>query len=221
MSANEPPAGNQPFSGANPPERRDGQPEGAQPAGNPNPAYGAPGQPQSPGAQGSFGPGQPAGGHGQPLGAPGVGPDGQPLTPGVGPDGQPLPPGVGPDGQPLPPGAYGYVPPEQPKKAGLGKRLLSGLVTIVVLVVVGILVRNFLSGPTMKVGDCVQKVGSDEVKVVTCGTPEAEYQILGIEENQSQAASRLPSACDKWPDATTIYWTGTNRSGTTYCMKSL
>ena len=45
--------------------------------------------------------------------------------------------------------------------------------------------------------------------------------MLGIKEGVSQAGARL-NACDAWPDATSIYWTGrTSASGTAYCLKGL
>lgn len=194
-----------------------------------------------------FAPGQPAAYQGQPgaypPGAPQLGPDGQPLQPGgypqgapqLGPDGQPLQPGYqgapqfGPDGQPLPPGGYppaagGFmpVPPEQAKKNSVGKRILFGIIAAVVAIGVSIAIRSFIfDSPKMKAGDCVQREGEDSVKVVTCGTPEAQYSVLGVVEKQSRYSGQA-GACNAYPDTTTVYWEGRNNStGTVYCLKKL
>jgi len=174
---------------------------------------------------------------GQPLqpGAPQLGPDGQPLQggyPQVGPAGQPLyqgAPQFGPDGQPLPPGGYvappgGFTPaaPEQPKKPGVGKRILFGIIAAIVALGVSFAIRSgIFDSPKMKAGDCVQREGEDSVKVVTCGAPEAQYSVLGIVEKQSRYSGQA-GACNPYPDTTTIYWEGrNNNSGTVYCLKKL
>ncbi len=214
-----------------------GQPGQPAQLGYGGPQVGQPGQPAQFGYGGpQVGPdGQPA----QPGDAgPQLGPDGQPVQPGyaapqVGPDGQPVQPGyagppLGPDGQPLPPGAYpppgGFQPQvaEQPKKGFQLKKFLTSIGIAIVVIVLGIMWRTgVFDSPSMKVGDCVQQTGSDSVKVVDCGSADAQYKVLGIKEKQSQSAGRL-GACNDWPDTTSIYWEGRNTaSGTVYCLQQV
>ena len=202
------------------------------------------GQPQQPGAQGEPQyPGQPQfGPDGQPLGyqggQPQFGPDGQPLgyqggQPQFGPDGQPLQPGYqsqpqfGPDGQPLqpgyPPAGGGFAPQvEEPKKASRMKRILTSVGIALVVIVVSVLWRSgVFDSASMKAGDCVQKTGEDSVKVVACGTADAQYTVLGVVEKQSRYSAQA-GVCKAWADTTTIYWEGrTPSSGTIYCLKKL
>lgn len=176
-------------------------------------AYGANPDPSAPGAApyGTPGPAQ----YAAPYGAPGPA---QYPAPGTG-----APP-LGPDGQPMQPGAYppagGFQPPlaEPPVKRNNLKRLLTSLVVIAISLIVVFVVRGFSE---IKVDDCVKQVSTDRVEKVDCTSSEAKYKVLGIKEGVSQAGARL-NACDAWPDATSIYWTGrTSASGTAYCLKGL
>lgn len=218
MSAN-PPEGQQPKpENQNDPQAQNPQP--GSPAGQPGDAPQF--NPGPPADQGGF-PGQPQApqGAGQPQGAPGQQPQGS--------DGQP-PAGWGQPGQPQGPGgqqpggyppAGGFQPTEEPKKAGGWRnRLISLGFALVVLVGVILWRAGVFDSPVMKVGDCAQREGSDSVKVVACGTPEAEYQVLGIVEDQPRSGGE--AACAPWPDSTTIYWEGRRSSnGTVYCMKTV
>lgn len=116
------------------------------------------------------------------------------------------------------------MPPavEQPKQGGTLKRILTSVGIALVVIVVSVLWRSgVFDSPAMKVGDCVQKSGEDSVKVVTCGTADAQYSVLGIVEKQSRYSSQA-GACSAWPDTTTVYWEGRNTSsGTVYCLKQL
>ncbi|MFT3860968.1 hypothetical protein [Micropruina sp.] len=134
----------------------------------------------------------------------------------------------GPDGQPLPPGAYppagSFQPPvaEPAKQGGKLKRILTSVGIALVAVVVGIVWRSgVFDSPSMKVGDCVQQTGSDSVKVVDCGSADAQFKILGIQEKVSQASARM-GACADWADTTSVYWQGRNSSsGIAYCLQKL
>ncbi|USX49583.1 hypothetical protein [Lentzea sp. HUAS12] len=175
-----------------------GPPPGGQPQpyGQPNPygqppqqGYpGQPGQPGDPYAQpGQYGqPGQPQPGqYGQP------GPYGQPGQPGD-PYAQQNPYGQVPGqplGQPMP-----YGPP--PKKSGAGK-VIGSIVTIVVLVGVGILVKALISGglssigePSAKPGECASVTGTTfkpNYKKVDCAAPEANYIIAKAMKSTTEA----------------------------------
>lgn len=155
-----------------------GQPQ--QPYGQPNPygqppQQGYPGQPADPYAQ----PGQPYGQPGDPYAQQPPNPYGPP--PGQMP-GQPM-------GQPMP-----YGPP--PKKSGAGK-VIGSIVTIVVLVGVGILVKVLIGGglsaitePSAKPGDCASVTGttfSPKYKKVDCSAPEANYLIAKAMKSTSEA----------------------------------
>jgi hypothetical protein len=196
MSANQPPE-NSPQQGGNPQNVPGATPE-----------QGVPQQPV---------PGQPGA---NPAGeAPQYGAPGAPQY-GAQPQGAPH---VGPDGQPLPPGAYppagGFQPPAAaPAKNNNLKRIITSVAVIAISLIVVFVVRGFSE---IKVDDCVKQVGTDRVEKVDCTSSEAKFKVLGIKEGVSQAGARL-NACDAWPDATSIYWTGrTSASGTAYCLKGL
>ncbi len=196
MSANQPPENN---------PQRGGSPQNVPGA---TPEQGVPQQPV---------PGQPGA---NPAGeAPQYGAPGAPQY-GAQPQGAPH---VGPDGQPLPPGAYppagGFQPPAAaPAKNNNLKRIITSVAVIAISLIVVFVVRGFSE---IKVDDCVKQVGTDRVEKVDCTSSEAKFKVLGIKEGVSQAGARL-NACDAWPDATSIYWTGrTSASGTAYCLKGL
>jgi hypothetical protein len=160
-----------------------GQPQ--QPYGQPNP-YGQPPQQGYPGQ-----PGQPYGQPGDPYAQPGQ--PGQPGDPYAQQPGQyGPPPGQMPGqplGQPMP-----YGPP--PKKSGAGK-IIGSIVTIVVLVGVGILVKVLIGGglsaitePSAKAGDCASVTGttfSPKYKKVDCSAAEANYFIAKVMKSTSEA----------------------------------
>ena len=114
------------------------------------------------------------------------------------------------------------VPPEPAKKNSVGKRILFGIIAVVVAIAVSIAIRSgIFDSPKMKAGDCVQREGEDSVKVVTCGTPDAQYTVLGVVEKQSRYSGQA-GACNPYPDTSTIYWEGpNNNTGTIYCLKKL
>ncbi|MDX3658335.1 hypothetical protein PV646_13590 [Streptomyces sp. ID05-26A] len=159
-----------------PPGGQPQQPYGQQPGpyGQP-PQQGYPGQPADPYAQ----PGQPYGQPGDPYAQQPPNPYGPP--PGQMP-GQPL-------GQPMP-----YGPP--PKKSAAGK-IIGSIVTIVVLVGVGILVKVLIGGglsaitePSAKPGDCASVTGttfSPKYKKVDCSSAEANYFIAKAMKSTSDA----------------------------------
>ena len=169
-----------------PPGGQPQQPYGQQP-GQPNPygpppGQGYPGQPGQPGQPGDPYAQQPY--QGQP-GQPGD-PYAQQQNPYGPPPGQM--PGQ-PLGQPMP-----YGPP--PKKSGAGK-VIGSIITIVVLVGVGILVKVLIGGglsaitePSAKAGDCANVTGttfSPKYKKVDCGSPEANYFIAKAMKSTTEA----------------------------------
>ena len=129
-----------------------------------------------------------------------------------------------PQAQPesYPPSAFAAPPPLAPKKTSVRRRWLIIMAAVVVAIVVGILVRSgVFDSPAMKVGDCVTQVEDDNVKVVACGSADAQYTVLGIVEKQSQISARM-GACKEFPETTSVYWQGRNNgNGTAYCLKKL
>lgn len=153
-------------------------------------------------------------------------PAGPPQTPPPGADpafaaGRPQAPDVAPPGA-YPPAVFAPQQPPAPQKKSVLKRFLVTIVGVIVAIGIGIAVRSgVFDSPSMKAGDCVQQVGEDDVKVVDCGSAEAQYSILGIVEKQSQISARM-GACKEFPDTTSVYWEGRNNgNGTVYCMKKL
>ena len=102
------------------------------------------------------------------------------------------------------------------------KRILTSVGIALVVIVVSVLWRSgVFDSASMKAGDCVQKTGEDSVKVVACGTADAQYTVLGVVEKQSRYSAQA-GVCKAWADTTTIYWEGRNNSsGTIYCLKKL
>lgn len=154
-------------------------------------------------------------------------PAGPPQTPPPGADpafaaGQPQAPDAAPAGAYPPAAAFAPQPPPEPKKKSVLKRFLITMVGVVVAIVVGVLVRSgVFDTPAMKVGDCVQQTGADDVKVVDCTSADAQYSVLGIVEKQSQISARM-GACKAFPETTSVYWEGRNTgNGTVYCLKKL
>ncbi|MEU3648928.1 hypothetical protein AB0E59_36525 [Lentzea sp. NPDC034063] len=163
-------------------------PYGPPPGGQPQQPYGQqPGQPNPYGPPPGQGyPGQP----GQPGQPPYQGQPGDPYAQQQNPYGPP--PGQMPGqpmGQPMP-----YGPP--PKKSGAGK-VIGSIITIVVLVGVGILVKVLIGGglsaitePSAKAGDCANVTGttfSPKYKKVDCGSPEANYFIAKAMNSTTEA----------------------------------
>lgn len=146
-------------------------------------------------------------------------PQNPPPAAGFTPAAQPQAPDAPGAGYP-PAGGFAPQPPPPAKKAGVLKRLLITVGIAIVAIVVGILVRNgVFDSPSMKVGDCVQQVGEDKLKVVACDSADAQYSVLGIIDKQSRISAQM-GACKEFPETTSIYWEGRNaNSGTVYCLK--
>src|SRR5262249_29403026 len=60
-----------------------------------------------------------------------------------------------------------------------------------------------------RVGDCVQQIGADSVRVVDCGDAGATFKVVGRVEDKTQVEAGL-SACDPYAGqgATQAYWSG-------------
>jgi hypothetical protein len=203
-----------PPGGAYPP------PPGQGPAGYPPPA-GQPGQP-APGYPPY--PGQPghAGQSGQP--APGYPPyAGQPGQPGQAPyPDQPGQPGQDPQ-------AFGAFPAEEKKKGGF-RRLALRIGGLILILVIGLVVRDAFFGDKAKdakAGDCIasdKDVSKDETtktgaKVVDCSSSEAKFTVVAKVDGETDVNSK---SCDKFFKANEefyVYSSANGSKGYLLCLK--
>jgi hypothetical protein len=86
-----------------------------------------------------------------------------------------------------------------------------------VLVIAAIVVGNLTTTTSSeaKAGDCVKNAGTiskPNVKVVDCGSSEAEYRVLG------RVSSSVSSLCDQYQGATVTYTEERGSSGYTLCL---
>ncbi len=228
----------------NTPDQPDGAPSPDQPNGpQPGQGWGQPAQPH-PGQQ-SWGQSGPSTPWNQP--APGQPGPGQPRQQ---PWGQQPPPGQQPWGQQPPPGQQPWAQQGQqpwgaqpgspaagqpwsgqqafgqldPKKAGARTWLPIAGGVIGVLVVLGLLVNGFgASDP--EVGDCVQRAG-DGIEVVDCDSSEAQYRVVGLDEERADLTQSefygTDSTCSQFTGITQQVWIGplddSGASGDIYCL---
>ena len=71
-----------------------------------------------------------------------------------------------------------------------------------------------------KVGDCVAQEGSDDLKVVECGSADADYKVVGRVEDKTQTEAGI-SACGPFVDqgAEQAYWEGeSGKKGLVLCL---
>jgi hypothetical protein len=130
---------------------------------------------------------------GQPYGAQPYG--GQPYS------GQPYGQPAGPP--PLPPNP-------RPKKS-IGRRIVLGVIALG-LVIIGVLAWKAAqhSPDAAKVGDCVSRVGTNDIKIVSCTDSTAAFKVVGKVNNQTEAAFQIStgSICKPFPAAKSAFWKG-------------
>lgn len=152
-------------------------------------------------------------------------PPGQPGQPQFPPPGDPNQAGGFP-----PPQGGGFPPPgpaPQPARSGGGmKKVISIVIGIVVVAVIGFGVRAAIdyfdkdAANKAKVGDCVAQEGSDDVKVVECGSSDADFKVVGRVEDKTQAEAGI-SACGPFVEqgAEQAYWEGERgKKGLVLCL---
>ena len=133
---------------------------------------------------------------------------------------QPGQPGV--PGQPGLPGQP-PVPPQPAQKSGVKKLLAIGG-PILVAGVVGVRVLGLFGGGDPEVGDCVKESGEQSWDVVDCDSGEAQYKVVGVEEDQQTYPEfeSDPDTCTGFPEAEFFMWIGPDGSlGNVYCAKTL
>lgn len=149
----------------------------------------------------------------------------QQPPPAAGQPGQFPPPGEGqPGGFPPQGGSPAAGPPPQPvrRAGGWKKRVIGILVGLVVLAgIAGVSWWvNRDAASKAKIGDCVDQVSRNDLKVVECGSSEATFRVVGRVENKTQTEART-SACDPFVDqgAAQAYWRGeTGEKGFVLCL---
>ena len=167
---------------------------------------------------GQQGPGQTPGD--QPQQGQWAAPGGQPQQPGQPQQfGQPGQQQFGQPGQ-QPWGAPGQ--PEQPKQKSAVARILPIVAGVVVVIVVGILVRSFLGGPSADVGDCLND-SLTEIGAVSCSSDEAAFRVVKVVEDTTQADLISGSECTDFPNATNYAFEGdtSGGEGTGYCLEPI
>ncbi len=128
------------------------------------------------------------------------------------------------------PGAAGQPWPGQPafgqpapRKSGALRWLAIAGGALVALVVVAVVV-GVLVGGGPEVGDCVRQ--ADGLEVVDCGSADAEYRVVGIDEERADLtqADYLgdDSTCSQFDGITQQAWLGDlsdpSATGTIYCL---
>jgi hypothetical protein len=88
-------------------------------------------------------------------------------------------------------------------------------------------VRSVVSGlDDPDVGDCVQTSAGTTFEVVDCETDQAEYRIVGAEEDSMTEAefAKNDAACQSFPTSSVVLWDpdeDTLSHGTVYCAEQL
>ncbi len=70
------------------------------------------------------------------------------------------------------------------------------------------------------VGSCLESTGADSLAVVDCGSPGAQYTVVGKLKDRTSIDAGL-FACSDFPTATTSYWygrEGVGEKGTVLCL---
>lgn len=62
------------------------------------------------------------------------------------------------------------------------------------------------------VGDCVTQTGTDDVRVVACGDPSAQFRVVGKLDGRTRIDASL-FACSDYPEATSSFWRGGSGAG--------
>jgi hypothetical protein len=127
-------------------------------------------------------------------------------------------------GFPPPQGGFQGGPPPQPPRSGGGwkKRVISIVIGLVVLggIFAATTYFNRDAANKAKVGDCVQQNGSDDLKVVDCGSSDADFKVVGRVEDKTQTEAGI-SACGPFVEqgAEQAYWEGERgKKGLVLCL---
>jgi hypothetical protein len=141
-------------------------------------------------------------------------------TPGQPPQ-QPVPPQSFPPPQGAP---LGQPLPGQPEKKSPLKKVLGIAVPVVVVGGLGIARLGLFGAGDPEVGDCIQETGATSFEVVDCGSDEAQYKVVGIEDGEQSYGDfqNDPDSCVRFATAEVALWTGADGElGSVYCAEPL
>ena len=112
--------------------------------------------------------------------------------------------------------------PPAPRRRGRVGRWIAAGVVVAALGGVGWYVTFGAPAPvSAAVGDCVAQTGENDVKVVGCGEPSAQFKVAGKVEDKTMIAASL-FACSDFPNATSSFWQGVEgKPGTVLCLAPL
>jgi hypothetical protein len=105
------------------------------------------------------------------------------------------------------------------RKKGKAGKVIGLLVVAAALGGVAWVVATGPQAPvTAAIGECVTQTGADDIAIVGCGDPSAQFKVAGKVENKTVIDASL-FACSDFPDATSSYWQGVEgKPGTVLCL---
>lgn len=115
-------------------------------------------------------------------------------------------PGMWPVSAPAAPEPEG--PP--PVKKRRGRQAVAWIVSLLILVGLGAGGWYFLNSnapATAAIGDCVTQTGENDLGIVGCGEPNAQFKVVGKLENRTMIDAGL-FACAEFGEATSSFWQG-------------
>lgn len=118
------------------------------------------------------------------------------------------------------------IQPTQPSKGkAIGGALLKRVLGILVVVGIGLAFAVYrASGATApKVGDCIDHVQGNEIKVVECTSAAVDMTVVGVVGNQTEAQFDNDESCAMYPNADSSYFEAGGRgvtNGYVLCLQS-
>jgi hypothetical protein len=105
------------------------------------------------------------------------------------------------------------------KRSRRGKVIGVVLVGVFIAILAALTIYAKRTSPSgAAVGDCLRRGMQDAVAVVPCGDPEAEFEVVGRVEDQTEIEAGI-STCSPFADqgATQVYWEG-EQGGTGFVL---
>src|SRR5215211_5206614 len=155
-------------------------------------------------------------------GPPAWGTPGPQQHPGWGQPSQPVPPAGQPPYQQWGPGQPAPGPVAAP--GGGRKKLWTSIGGGVAAVAIGVGVFAYQSAGEPEIGDCIQPTADGSFDVVGCDSAEAQFSIVGVQEEQQTQEDFFadPDVCSAFPTTEFAAWYGsTGDEGTVYCAGPL
>jgi hypothetical protein len=115
--------------------------------------------------------------------------------------------------------------PRQPRKKGVGTKVLAiggSVVGAGVVALAGL--TGFFGPPEPEIGNCVTETGQNTWDVVDCGSNQATYKVIGVDDEQLTFLDFKTSTavCSSFATAKYTLWVGPDGGlGTVYCAEPL